>query len=84
MLLIVTNLSWSQNLIKIVKEKNNALWFVLAGTIIALGLVLYAPFLRRIFHLSFLPMDDLLIALACGIISLLWFEGLKALNRKNK
>ncbi len=84
MLLIVTNLSWAKNLLKIVKERNTALWFVLIGIVISLNMVLYVPFLRNIFHFSLLPKNDFFVALASGIISLLWFEGLKALNKKDK
>ncbi len=81
-ILIITNISWSENLFEILKKKNNALWCMLAMTLIALGAVLYVPFLRSLFHFTFLTIDDVSITLVSGFMSLLWFEGLKALNHK--
>ena len=56
--------------------------WVICGALAALGLVLYVPTLRNLFHFSVLSFEDLLIALVSGILSLAWFEGLKALNKK--
>jgi Ca2+-transporting ATPase len=58
------------------------LWWVVCGALAALGLVIYVPILRNLFHFSVLSLEDLLIALVSGIFSLAWFEGLKALNKK--
>ena len=44
-----------------------------------LGLVLYVPFLRDLFHFSTLHPDDLALCLAGGFVSILWFEGLKVI-----
>jgi P-type Ca2+ transporter type 2C len=83
-MLIVTNLSWSQNIFKLLRSRNRALWWVLSATFIALIAVLYVPFLRVLFHFSILTIDDLAVAFACGSLSLVWFELLKAVNaRKN-
>ncbi len=82
LMLIATNLSWSKNLRGIIRSKNQALWWVVGGALVALALVIYVPMLRNLFHFSVLSLDDLLIALASGIISMAWFEGLKALNKK--
>jgi Ca2+-transporting ATPase len=42
--------------------------------LVFLGLVLYVPFLRRLFHFSTLHPLDLAICLAGGFVSILWFE----------
>jgi P-type Ca2+ transporter type 2C len=81
-MLIMTNLSWSKNLADIIKSKNSALVGVVCGALVALGLVIYVPVLRRLFHFSVLSFEDILITLVGGIFSLSWFEGLKAFNRK--
>ena len=81
-MLITTNLSWSKNLVGIIKSKNQALLWVVFGALAALGLVIYVPTLRNLFHFSVLSLEDLLITLVSGIFSLAWFEGLKALNKK--
>lgn len=79
--LILTNLSWSRTILATLRSPNKALWFVLTGTIIFLGLVLYIPFLRSLFSFDVLHSIDLWICLAAGIVSILWFEGLKLFNR---
>jgi len=81
-ILIITNLSWSQGFLKIIKSKNQALVYVVTGALAALAAVIYVPFLRNIFHFSFLHFDDIAITLFGGVISLLWFEGLKALSKQ--
>ncbi len=79
-MLIMTNLSWSKNLGAIIKLKNKALWGVVLTAISALLLVIYVPALRNLFHFSVLSVLDLLIALASGVVSLLWFEVFKKLS----
>jgi Ca2+-transporting ATPase len=81
-MLIMTNLSWSKNLVGIVKSKNQALGWVVCGAFVALVLVIYVPMLRNLFHFSALSLEDIFIALIGGFFSLSWFEGLKAFNRK--
>ncbi|MDD5594319.1 MAG: cation-translocating P-type ATPase [Candidatus Margulisbacteria bacterium] len=81
LMLIFTNLSWTQNVFRIVRAGNRALWFVTAGTMTALILVLYLPVLRDLFHFQFMHLDDLTISLVGGIVSLAWFEGLKSLGK---
>lgn len=81
-MLIVTNLSWSKNIIEILKVKNQSMWWVLSGTAVALTAVLCVPFLRSLFHFSPLSLRELVLALTGGIVSLLWFEGLKFVWRK--
>jgi P-type Ca2+ transporter type 2C len=81
-MLITVNLSWSQGIFKIMANGNRALWAVVAAALTALMAVIYVPFLRKLFHFSVLSVEDIAITLFGGIISLLWFEGLKALNRK--
>lgn len=80
LMLIVTSLSWSKSLVQILRTENKALWTVLLGTIIALLLVLYVPFLRALFHFAQLHISDVLLLLAAGFISLVWFEVIKAFN----
>lgn len=80
-MLIMTNLSWSKNLIDIIRSKNKALLGVACGALGALMLVIYAPPLRNLFHFSALSVEDMLIAFVSGIVSLAWFEGFKVLSK---
>ena len=80
--LIFANRSWSRTILSTLRTPNPALWWVFGGTLFFLGLVLYVPFLRDLFHFSTLHPDDLAICLASGLVSILWFEGLKVVRRR--
>ena len=53
-----------------------------AARLVFLGLALYVPFLRDLFHFSTLHPDDLAICLAGGLVSILWFECLKLFKQR--
>jgi Ca2+-transporting ATPase len=78
--LILTNRSWRSSIITSLKSPNAALGWVIGGAIVFLSMVLYLPFLRDLFRLSTLHLDDLLICLVAGFISFLWFEAFKVYN----
>jgi Ca2+-transporting ATPase len=80
--LIFINRSWTRTVAETFKEKNNAVRWVAGGAIAFLLLVLYVPGLRQLFHFDTLHFTDLLICLGAGILSILWFEGLKIFRRK--
>jgi len=82
--LILTNRSWSRTIISTLQAPNKALWWVVGGTLLFLGMVLYFPFLRDLFRFSKLHPVDLTICLSAGVLSIMWFEGLKMLNRRFK
>lgn len=72
--LILTNRSWNRTIAATFKEKNQALWWVLGGSLFFLGCVLYIPFLRKLFHFSLLTPFDLILSFVAGIIGVVWFE----------
>lgn len=82
--LILTNRSRSRTILSTLRSPNAALWWVIAGAIFFLSMVLYIPVLRDMFHFSILHPIDLAISLAAGIISIIWFEGFKIINRQRK
>jgi Ca2+-transporting ATPase len=82
--LIMTNRSWSHSILSTLRKPNKSLWWVVAGTLIFLSLVLYVPFLRNMFHFSELHPIDLAICLVAGVSSIIWFEGLKILKKNPK
>jgi Ca2+-transporting ATPase len=75
--LILTNRSWSRPILATLRAPNAALAWVLGGALLALGLVLYVPFLRNLFHFEFLRPEELALCLGGGVFSILWFEALK-------
>ncbi len=79
LMLIITNLSWSKNFVKIILEKNKALYLVLSLTVIFLLIIISVPFLRELFYFSTLHNNDYLLVAAAGLVSIIWFEALKNL-----
>ncbi len=75
--LIMTNRSWTRTSVSMLAQKNAALWWVVSGAVVFLGLVLYVPFLKDLFHFDTLHPVDLLICLGAGFFSVIWFELLK-------
>jgi Ca2+-transporting ATPase len=80
--LILTNRSWSRGILSTFRSPNAALWWVLGSAILFLGTVLYMPFLKELFRFSTLHVDDILICLTTGIMSILWFEAIKMQRSK--
>jgi Ca2+-transporting ATPase len=78
--LIVSARTTSRTDISTIKSPNIALWWVIGGALVFLGLVLYTTTLRNLFRFSFLHPIDLAICLTAGILCLLWFEQLKRYN----
>lgn len=75
--LILTNRSWNQPFIATMRYPNKALFPVVAGAILFLGVVLYIPFFVQLFRFSALHSSDLLLCFFAGIGGVLWFEGVK-------
>ena len=49
--LILTNRSWSRTILNTLRSPNRALWWVLGGAAVFLGIILYVPFMRSLFRL---------------------------------
>ncbi len=75
--LIFTNRSWSRTIWANLGSRNSALAWVAGGAVLLLGLVLYLPFFRLLFHFTTLHPDDLALCFFAGVFSILWFEALK-------
>ena len=66
----------------ILRTPNSAMWWVVGGTLMFLGLVLFVPFLRDLFKFEKLHSVDIVICLAAGAVSILWFECLKVVRNR--
>jgi len=82
--LILTNRSWSRTILATLKTPNPAVWWVVGGASVFLTLVLFVPFLRGMFNFSALHVVDIAICLTAGVVSILWFEGLKLVNGRKR
>lgn len=79
--LIATNRSGSRNIVSILRTPNPAMWWVVGSALFFLALVLYVPFLKELFHFSTLHFFDIALCVGTGVVSIVWFETLKALQR---
>lgn len=75
--LILINRSWSRLIVETMRTPNPALWAVVGGATATLALVIYVPFLASLFRFAVLHPLDVVLCLAAGIASILWFEALK-------
>ena len=82
--LILTNRSWEDTILRTWRSGNRALWWVMGGGLVFLGGVLFNPSMRELFHFSRLHWNDLALCLAAGGLSVVWFEVLKAVRRKQR
>jgi len=80
--LILANRSHSRTILVTLGRRNAALWWVTGGTVLLLGLVLAVPVVRDLFTFSLPSALELLLCLAAGIVSLLWFEVVKIVTRR--
>jgi Ca2+-transporting ATPase len=79
--LILTNRNWSGSIISSLRARNIALRWIVLAALVFLGLVIYVPFLRSLFHFGLLHFSDVLICVGAGAASVLWFEAVKYFNR---
>jgi len=82
--LIFVNRSWSRTVLTTLRSPNAALWWVTCGAILFLGLSLSVPFFRDLFRFSVLHSVDIAICIGAGVVSVLWFEVLKMVNRSRQ
>jgi Ca2+-transporting ATPase len=73
--LIVANRSWSRTMLETLRTANAPFWWVTAGGLVFLALVLYAPPLSALFHFSSPTALDLGMSLAAGLAGSLGLEG---------
>lgn len=79
--LIFSNRSRTESLWTSLRVPNRTLWAVTGLTLGLLGLALYLPWLAGLFFFEPLPMTSLLMAVALGGCSVLWFEAIKVSRR---
>jgi len=78
--LIFTNRSWSRTILASWRSPNPSLWRVVGATVAVLMAVLSIPALRAVFRFDTLHLDDVGLCVAAGLVSILWFEALKAVS----
>jgi len=79
--LIFSNRSWHHTIVETLRSPNRALWWVAGGAIVLLAGVLYIPALRALFRLAALHGMDITMCLLAGLLSIVWFEAVKIINK---
>lgn len=82
--LIFVNRSQSRFVLATLRTPNAAQWWITAGVLVALALLLYVPFLQEIFGFTTPRPLELLLSVAAGLVSVLWFELYKVLRMWRK
>ena len=82
--LILINRSWSSTMFAAFHARNKALIIVLVGALALLALVLYVPFLMKLFKFTTMHIEDLALCLCVAVISILWFEVFKGMQRRHR
>jgi Ca2+-transporting ATPase len=80
---ILVNRSWTKSAFAMLRVKNTALLWVVVGTSAFLAIVLFVPFAQRMFRFAPLRPSQLLVCLAAGGASVLWFDLVKFLRRRH-
>ena len=78
--LIFVNRSWTHTIIGGLMSKNRALWWVTAGTLSVLTLLLVVPSARDLFQFATMHPADLWISVGAGLLSVVWFEVYKLIQ----
>ncbi|MGE3317794.1 MAG: cation-translocating P-type ATPase [Candidatus Berkiella sp.] len=77
LMLIFSNRSRKQSIIRLISIRNNVLFAIVIITLILLLVTVYMPFIANLLHFSPLPLNYLLLSFLCGLICIGWFEMLK-------
>jgi Ca2+-transporting ATPase len=79
--LTLINRSFYYSILTTLKYKNNMVFFIIFITIAILGLILYVKPLTTFFEFETLNFSQLLICVAIGFITIIWFEIAKLIKR---
>jgi Ca2+-transporting ATPase len=80
--LIIANRSLAHSVPALIRTPNSAQWWMLAGTSIALVIVLFAPALQRVFHFSPIAPGRFVLPAIAAIAAIGWFDAMKYAFRK--
>ena len=80
--IIISSRSWSRSVFTVLRTPNPAQWWVIAGTLGFLALVLAIPAASRMFHFAPPPLLALAASLVAGVLPIAWFEVVKYRRRQ--
>ena len=81
--LTLINRSFYYSIFTTLKYKNNMVIFIIFITIAIVGLILYVNPLTKFFEFERLNLQQLIICISIGFVSVIWFEIIKLIKRVN-
>jgi len=82
--LTLVNRSFYYSIITTLKYKNNLVLFIIVITVFITGLMLYVKPVTRFFEFETLSLFQLILAISTGFASVIWFELVKFIKRRNR
>lgn len=79
--LILTIRSWETSFLRSFRNRNAALWYLVAGILSLLALVIVLPAAQRVFYFKLPSLSNLILALGAVALGVIWFETLKLLKK---
>ncbi|HEY5749876.1 MAG TPA: cation-translocating P-type ATPase [Chryseolinea sp.] len=83
-LLTLVNRSFYYSILTTLRYKNNMVLVIIGITLALTALLLFVPPLTRFFRFEMVNGFQLSLAIGAGCISVVWFEGVKAIKRKRR
>lgn len=80
--LTLVNRSFYYSIFTTLKYKNNLIFLIIGITVFITALLLFVPPLTKFFEFEKMNSSQILLCIATGFISVLWFEVVKFLKRK--
>jgi len=81
---IISNRSWTRNLIEVMTIRNKAAGWVIGGAVLFMILIMNIPFFLQLFQFEKIGVVDSLICIAAGLLTITWFEVYKAIKHSRK
>ena len=79
---ILTNRSWTESIITILRTPNSTVKWVAGGATLFITLALTVPFLQRLFQFSSINLWEILVSVVSGAATITWFEIYKYTQRR--
>lgn len=81
---IISNRSWTRNIIQILLTPNKTVKYVVGGAAFFLILTLNVPFLLNLFQFEKISLNEALFCVGAGFSSIIWFELYKIFSNRRK
>ncbi len=79
--LTLVNRSFYYSILTTLTYKNSLMVYIIAITLLLLGIMLYIPNINSFFDLRALSLSQLSVCMIIGGLSVVWYEGVKAVKR---